>query len=93
MEITKEELKKIFEQFLPDEDNDDDYMLLLKNSINKLDTADKTILLLYADIQSHRKVGELFNVSHSTMMKEMKKIRERLFNIMEKERRKGYDIN
>ena len=42
----------------------------------KLSQADKTILLLYVDCQSYRKVGRKLNLSHMTARREILRIRK-----------------
>ena len=42
----------------------------------KLSQADKTILLLYVDCQSYRKVGKKLNLSHMTIRREVLRIRD-----------------
>ena len=42
----------------------------------KLSQADKTILLLYVDCQSYRKVGKKLNLSHMTIRREILRIRQ-----------------
>lgn len=42
----------------------------------KLSQADKTILLLYVDCQSFRKLGKKLNLSHMTIRREILRIRE-----------------
>lgn len=75
---SKEELKKINEEYTTITDDDDDEMVYLKERIMKLDAADRLILLLYAEEQSQRAVGEMFNVSHSTILKELRRIRKEI---------------
>lgn len=42
----------------------------------KLSAVDKTIIILYADCASYRKLGERLGVSHTTIRKEVRRIRE-----------------
>lgn len=42
---------------------------------NKLNRVDKTLILLYADCQSFRKLGKRMGFSHTTMREEIKRIR------------------
>ena len=42
----------------------------------RLSQADKTILLLYVDCQSYRKVGRKLNLSHMTVRREILRIRQ-----------------
>lgn len=49
----------------------------LKRIINtKLSIADKTLIILYADCQSFRKLGERLGVSHMTCRREIMRIRK-----------------
>ena len=48
---------------------------------NKLSLADKTIILLYVDCQSYRKLGARLGVSHMTIRREVQRIK----NIIMKE--------
>ena len=43
---------------------------------NKLSQADRTILLLYVDCQSYRKLGKKLNLSHMTCRREVMRIRK-----------------
>ena len=45
---------------------------------NRLSQADRTILLLYCDCQSYRKLGKKLNLSHMTIRKEVIRIREKV---------------
>ena len=73
-----EEIKEILKQYEPNPEQDTDEMLILKNKIATLDTADRVILLLYAECQSQRQLGEMFGLSHSTIAKELKRIKKEL---------------
>ena len=42
---------------------------------NKLSLADKTIILLYVDCQSYRKLGARLGVSHMTLRREVQRIK------------------
>ena len=46
----------------------------------KLSQADKTILLLYVDCQSYRKLGKKLNLSHMTCRREVMRIRQIVLN-------------
>lgn len=58
---------------------DDDRVSKLKWIINtRLTTVDRTIILLYADCQSYRKLGAMLGLSHMTVRKECLRIREQI---------------
>lgn len=55
---------------------DSDRVRLLKYVIdNCLNLVDRTIILLYADCQSLRKLGEILGVSHATARTEVQRIK------------------
>lgn len=57
--------------------NEDERVAKLKEIINtKLSTVDKTIILLYADYQSYRKLGKRLGVSHMTIRDECQRIKK-----------------
>lgn len=45
---------------------------------NILDQVDRTIILLYVDCQSYRKLGEIMGMSHMTIRREVVRIREQI---------------
>lgn len=56
---------------------DDERVSKLKEIINtKLSLVDKTIILLYADCQSYRKLGKRLGVSHMTIRTECQRIKK-----------------
>lgn len=56
---------------------DDERVAKLKKIINtKLSVVDKTIILLYADLQSLRKLGQVMGVSHTTIRTEVQRIKD-----------------
>ena len=60
---------------------DDPKVARLKEIIDtKLSQADKTILLLYVDCQSYRKLGKKLNLSHMTVRREVLRIRQIVLN-------------
>ena len=57
--------------------NDDPRVARLKYIIDtKLSLVDKTIILLYADCQSYRKLGKKMRLSHMTMRRECMRIKK-----------------
>lgn len=56
---------------------DDERVARLKEIINtKLSLVDKTIILLYVDCQSYRKLGKRLGVSHMTIRREVQRIKK-----------------
>lgn len=56
---------------------DDERVSRIKEIINtKLSLVDKTIILLYADCQSYRKLGKRLGVSHMTIRTECQRIKK-----------------
>lgn len=50
----------------------------------KLSLADKTVILLYAEYQSYRKLGQRLGVSHMTIFDEVKRIKQIIITEYEK---------
>lgn len=74
------EFRKIKDEysFTPDIMNPDDPRVArLKEIINtKLSQVDKTIILLYVDCQSYRKLGKKMRLSHMTVRREVMRIKK-----------------
>ena len=73
------EFRKIRQDYTynPDIMNEEDERLTrIKKIIDtKLSLADKTIILLYVDCQSYRKLGARLGVSHMTLRREVQRIK------------------
>ena len=73
------EFRKIKQEYSynPDIMNEEDERVTrLKKIIEeKLSLADKTIILLYVDCQSYRKLGKRLGVSHMTIRREVQRIK------------------
>lgn len=73
------EFRKIKEEysFNPDIMNEDDPRVSRVKEIidTKLSLADKTIIILYVDCQSYRKLGARLGVSHMTIRREVQRIK------------------
>lgn len=73
------EFRKIKQEYTynPDIMNEEDERLIrIKKIIDtKLSLADKTIILLYVDCQSYRKLGARLGVSHMTIRREVQRIK------------------
>lgn len=71
-------LKKIYEDYEPDTLNDTEEMYALKEAIKGLPVGDRVMMLLYADLGSIYKVGELLHVHPTTVYSNLKRIKETL---------------
>lgn len=73
------EFRKIRQDYTynPDIMNEEDERLTRVKKIidTKLSLADKTIILLYVDCQSYRKLGKRLGVSHMTLRREVQRIK------------------
>ena len=58
--------------------NMDDRLLSVYPKWLKLNKADKTVIILYAEYRSYREVGKILGISHTTIARFIKQIRERL---------------
>ena len=64
---------------------DDERISKVKEIINtRLSVVDKTIIILYADCQSYRKLGERLGVSHMTIRREVQRIKKIIISEYEK---------
>lgn len=73
------EFRKIKQEYSynPDIMNEEDERLTRIKKIieQKLSLADKTIIILYVDCQSYRKLGARLGVSHMTIRREVQRIK------------------
>lgn len=73
------EYRKIREDYAYDADimcADDERVAKVKEIIDtKLSVEDKTLILLYADCMSYRKLGKKMGLSHMTVCKEIRRIK------------------
>lgn len=56
----------------------DDRLLAIYPKWEALNRSDKTVIILYAEYRSYREVGKILGISHTTIQKFIKQIRERL---------------
>lgn len=74
--------KKIFEDYQPDNDifsEEPEVVAKLKDVIfNRLSEIDRRVILLYAELQSQRKVAKLLGVSASTVNILIRRIRKEI---------------
>lgn len=70
------EIRGEYAGVLEPSESDDDRMLGIKRAVSRLPVVDRMLLLLYAECRSYRRLGEMIGVSHSTMRKEIQRIRK-----------------
>lgn len=81
----RNQMKINLEELLLDYDLDfgmftdlDDRLLEIEDKLYALKAPERIILILYAEYKSYRKVGKILGFSHSTVMKHLKEIKEKL---------------
>lgn len=78
LNIKPEELRAILKEYEYDDDimcDDDERVRAIKKALTKLNEADRIIFCLYMDLGASRKVGKVLGVSHSTILKEINRIK------------------
>lgn len=78
MELTKETLKDIMQEYELDENTMDDEQLALYQKIKALDLPDRIILFTYAQCASERQLAEYLKTSRTTVRHCLAQIREKL---------------
>lgn len=70
--------REIVADYLPPADvmNGDDYAHVVRRAVERLDAPDRNLLLMYAEFGSLRKLAERCGVSHPTVLKQIRRIRE-----------------
>ena len=77
-ESQKIRLKDIYAEYDSDSMKDTEEMYTLKEAIKSLPVGDRVMMLLYADLGSIYKVGELLHVHPTTVYSNLKRIKETL---------------
>ena len=78
IEITPSELRAIMKEYEYDPDimcEDDERVIKIKRALQKLQDSDRILWCLYMDLGASRKVGSVLHVSHSTVLKEINRIK------------------
>lgn len=76
--IKPEELRAILADYEYDDDimcEDDERVIAIKRALARLNDPDRIIFCLYMDLGASRKVGKVLGVSHSTILKEISRIK------------------
>lgn len=87
--MKRKEITKLYKSIKDDYSYNSDVMcqdsprvMAAKKAVEGLGVVDRTIIILYAETQSLRKVGELLGVSHQTIKNEIKRIRQKVCSQM-----------
>lgn len=86
-EISSSELKSILAQWDYDDDimcEEDERTRSVKWALSQIPPADKVIFCLWLETGASRKVGKILGVSHSTVLKEIKRIKNNILTELEK---------
>ena len=78
IDINPDELRAIMVEYEYNPDvmcDDDERVILVKRALTKISKPDKILFCLYMDQGSSRKVGKILGVSHSAILKEIKRIK------------------
>lgn len=78
IEISPSELRAILAEYEynPDVMSDEDVRVIkIKRALAKLNAPDRILFCLYMDLGASRKVGACLGVSHSTVLKEINRIK------------------
>ncbi len=83
--LSHKEIKELIKEYTTITDDDDDFMLSIKTTLQELDKADLIVFCLYTHLSSERKTAELLGVSrtpiHSLVMDVKNKINQNLMNL------------
>lgn len=84
IKLTPQQIKDIDKQYQYQFDlfTDDLEAQKAKYALTQIDTADKVIFELYAEFQSSRKVGKILGVSHNIVLREVRRIREQIIELI-----------
>lgn len=82
IDINPDELRAIMKEYEYNPDNvydeDDERVTKIKRALTKLTQPDRIIFCLYMDMGASRKVGKVLGVSHSTILKEINRIKNEI---------------
>lgn len=76
-------IKELIDEYKPDHSiftDDDDMMIKIKEAVQRLSDADRIIFILYCETGSLREVGKVLGVSHTTVFKAIKDIKQRILD-------------
>lgn len=87
-QVNPKEVKDICREYEFDRENaifeEDERVYEIKQALSKIDKADYIIWCLYMELQSERKVAKQLGVSRTPVNKAIKRIRQTVIEIMDK---------
>lgn len=78
IDISPSELRAMMKDYEYDPDimcEDDERVIRVKRALQKLQDYDRILWVLYMELGASRKVGSVLHVSHSTVLKEINRIK------------------
>ena len=78
IDISPSELRAMMKEYEYDPDimcEDDERVIKIKRALQKLQDYDRILWVLYMELGASRKVGSVLHVSHSTVLKEINRIK------------------
>ena len=77
-EECRELLRKAFREYTTQSDADDDRTLAIKRAIRHLQPSEQALFILYNEIESYRQIAQIFGVSRTTVLNEIKVIKAKI---------------
>lgn len=74
--LSHKEIKELIKEYTTITDDDDDFMLSIKTTLQELDKADLIVFCLYTHLSSERKTADILGVSRTPIHCTLTKIRE-----------------
>lgn len=87
IQISGAELRQILMDYEFNDDimcEDDDKVRQAKQALSIIPEADRILFCLYMELGASRKVGQILGVSHSTILKEINRIRQEIKHLIMK---------
>lgn len=67
-------LRRVARDYLVPNEDDDDRTFAIKRRVATLPDADKVLFILYTEVGSYRQIGNIFGVSRTMVLNEVKRI-------------------
>ena len=93
--LNGDELKRMLKDYEYDpvtefwDEDGDERAWAIKRALSQLDVSERLIFILYLEVNSERDLGQLLGCSRTPVSRELKKIKEKIRSMMEKEGKGG----